>query len=73
MTHETQNRIENRGRAMLQLLWRWIRQLGSGMMAAAVRYHDTPPKQSKPKAGKAKPLAERRKVRTLVILKKEES
>jgi len=59
MKPETQAKVENRAKKMYDL-WTWIKRFGSAMLEAARRYHATPTKQSEPKAGKPKPLTERR-------------
>lgn len=63
MTHETQTQIESRPRAMLRILRKGLKRFWNALMAAAVRFHDTPTKQPKPKAGKAKSLTDRRNAR----------
>jgi len=62
MKPETQNKIESKARAMLELLWKWIKRFGSAMVEASQRYHDTPPKEEL-KAGKPRTLTERKAAR----------
>jgi hypothetical protein len=62
MKPETQTKIENRARRMLELLWRGLKRIGSGIMAMAVRHHDNTA-QAEPKAGKPKSLENRRSER----------